>query len=224
MVSIHKATSQGHQKCWYTSAAHDERCQQPTGPSQRRSNGTLLDDWLYLRHSIRTNPPHPPPSLPVSPIPPHSFPATPCLPPHYFQPPPPLLQSGFSGGGAALRSGCNVRFRLQPHLLPTAFTAYCPLIQPSVHRPPMLSLCFLSEGAGGGGGLKGRYPKTHRVTCLCLQPGMRYCSGYGAMLPCHLGGPDRQGLHNHSPPTVGNGRGCGATSLHFGDPNMTVIW
>ena len=27
-------------------------------------------------------------------------------------------------------SGCNVRIRLQPRLLPTAFTAYCPLFEP----------------------------------------------------------------------------------------------
>ena len=38
-------------------------------------------------------------------------------------------------------SGCNVRIRLQPRLLPTAFTAYCPLYEPmSADRP--LSQCL----------------------------------------------------------------------------------
>ena len=44
-----------------------------------------------------------------------------------------------SSGGGALGcngSGCNVRIRLQPRLLPTAFTAYCPLFEPmSADRP-----------------------------------------------------------------------------------------
>jgi hypothetical protein len=38
--------------------------------------------------------------------------------------------------GGCNGSGCNVRIRLQPPLLPTAFTAYCPLFEPmSADRP-----------------------------------------------------------------------------------------
>ena len=54
-------------------------------------------------------------------------------------------------------SGCNVRIRLQPRLLPTAFTAYCPLFEPmSADRPHsqclVCSLPALSLQGGGGCG------------------------------------------------------------------------
>ena len=58
-------------------------------------------------------------------------------------------------------SGCNVRIRLQPRLLPTAFTAYCPLYEPmSADRPHSLF--------GGGGlfvalGSPGRPPHPHHI-------------------------------------------------------------
>ena len=80
-------------------------------------------------------------------------------------PPPPFKR--FPGGGGAgtgcqgsIRrggegcngSGCNVRIRLQPHLLPTAFTAYCPLFEPmSADRPHSQCLVCSLPAVGGGG-------------------------------------------------------------------------
>ena len=48
-------------------------------------------------------------------------------------------------GAGAIWSGCNVCIRLQPRLLPTAFTGFCPLIPPSVRRPPAPSMCFMFD-------------------------------------------------------------------------------
>ena len=44
-------------------------------------------------------------------------------------------------------SGCNVRIRLKPRLLPTAFPAYCPLYEPIVRTANVLS----ARGCWGGG-------------------------------------------------------------------------
>ena len=49
-------------------------------------------------------------------------------------------------GGGCNWSGCNVRIRLRPRLLPTAFTAYCPLFElMSADRP---------SGMEGGAGVR----------------------------------------------------------------------
>ena len=43
--------------------------------------------------------------------------------------------------GAAMWSGCHVRSRPQPRLLPGAFAVDCPLVRPSVRRPSAPSTC-----------------------------------------------------------------------------------
>ena len=45
-------------------------------------------------------------------------------------PPPRGNDNGWGTTKGCNGSGCNVRIRLQPRLLPTAFTAYCPLFEP----------------------------------------------------------------------------------------------
>ena len=79
-------------------------------------------------------------------------------------------------------SGCNVRIRLQPRLLPTAFTAYCPLFEPmsADHR----------VGGGGGGSRFVRLDSQKNFTLWlalhvlsCLSPTRR--THTGQTLPAH---------------------------------------
>ena len=66
-------------------------------------------------------------------------------------------------------SGCNVRIRLQPRLLPTAFTAYCPLFEPmSADRPHM------DKGGGGGGLAIDRRWSSHSSILLALKQYFKY--------------------------------------------------
>ena len=70
--------------------------------------------------------------------------------------------------GGCNGSGCNVRIRLRPRLLPTAFTAYCPLYEPmSADRPH-------SEMSGGAGG-----------TLWCRPVSGLHAEGIGGRVPHH---------------------------------------
>ena len=92
-------------------------------------------------------------------------PPPPSTPP---QPPPKKGVPGYGCNG----SGCNVRIRLQPRLLPTAFTAYCPLFEPmSADRPH--SQCLAGTGGWGGQNRKIHWGITFSPKMMILQ-GVRH--------------------------------------------------